>query len=452
MANADVISPIEAELTLLASVLAGGDDYVDDIAAKLSAGDFSARQHGELWRQIVGARTAKEPISLWSIYQRCKANGSAANIGDARWWHKLADYAFSPHQSYFYGEQVRQASLSRRLVGVCEAFSKKTMDGTVSGEQAVREASAAINAILEDCESERSQVTLPVAVDERVAEIEREADGQSVASIPLGFPTIDRLVWVSGKPGCLNIIGGRPGMGKSQFAQVIGLNAARAGHPVQFFSLEMSPAELADRAIANMAGIDSHLLAHPADLHADDWQQIERCRKRFDAMPFVIEDTPGIGMAELESRVRVGVRKFGTQIVIVDYLQIMDMGSERRLDAITDITSRMKRLARREGVVLFLLSQLRRLGSGEAVRSPRMDDLRESGSIEQDANSVMLIHRPFVYMSDLERAHDHEQAEPKRYAADIDLAKQRGGPTGLFTLHCDVETCRWTEQERHHDR
>jgi replicative DNA helicase len=260
---------------------------------------------------------------------------------------------------------------------------------------------------------------LPEAMDELQATFER---GDSITGVPTGYNDLDELL--SGlQPSTLNIIGARPAMGKTALGLGIALNVAKTTHkPVLVFSLEMGHAELTQRILSSEAEVESQKL-RTGRLQEPDWSKIGRAINRIEGIPLYLDDNPRVTVMEIRAKARrLKARSGGIGLIMIDYLQLMSGGAnaENRQLEVSEISRGLKILARELQTPIIALSQLSRTLESRADKRPMLADLRESGSLEQDADVVLLLHQEAMGQKD----------HPRAGEADIIVAKQRNGPTG----------------------
>ena len=251
-----------------------------------------------------------------------------------------------------------------------------------------------------------------------------------------GFPDLDEYLGGLQRAD-LVILGARPSMGKSSLAVNMAVNAAKSGQTCGIFSLEMTREQLAMRVLASEAGIDSHRLRLGLYSHLEEGRIIDSIGRLSD-LPVFIDDTPYQGMAEMRSKARRLALERGLDLLVVDYLQLVQgkqrWGQSNRVQEITEISRELKGLAGDLKVALIACSQLNRMVENRPNNRPRLSDLRDSGSIEQDADVVMFIHREDVYVTEDEWDQLHPDQEYPKNIAEIIIAKHRKGPTGSIRL------------------
>ncbi|HEY8094407.1 MAG TPA: replicative DNA helicase, partial [Acidimicrobiales bacterium] len=324
-----------------------------------------------------------------------------------------------------YGRIVRDTALLRRLIGVAGEIAEIAYDEPDDVTKALDEAE---NKVFQLADHQVTDSTRPLsellgeAFDDLQAAYER---GSALTGVATGYHDLDELL--SGlQPDTLNIIGARPSMGKTAFALGAATHVAiNEGLPVLFFSLEMGHKELTGRILSAEARVDSKKL-RTGDLSETDWSKIGRAIGRLDA-PLYLDDNPNVTVMEIRAKARrMKARHGGLGLIVVDYLQLMSgrLGAENRQVEVSELSRGLKILARELRVPILALSQLSRNLESRADKRPMLSDLRESGSIEQDADVVMFIYRDEVYNPD----------SSDRGAAEVIVAKHRNGPIGTRRL------------------
>jgi replicative DNA helicase len=294
-----------------------------------------------------------------------------------------------------------------------------------------------------------------------MAEAAYRRDGR-LAGVPSGLRDLDRLLGGLHNSDLL-ILAARPSMGKTALATNIAYNAARVvkdpetqrKHSVAFFSLEMSSEQLATRVLSDVAQIQSHRIQR-GDLQPDDFERLVIASQQLERLNLFIDDTPALSITSVRTRARRLKRQSNLDLIVVDYLQLLRgtdrSSSDNRVQEVSEITRGLKAIAKELDVPVIALSQLSRQVENREDKRPQLSDLRESGSIEQDADVVMFIYREEYYLARKEPAegtaeHDAWKAEMERYhnRAEVIIAKQRHGPIGRVVVHFDGNTTRFSD-------
>jgi replicative DNA helicase len=294
----------------------------------------------------------------------------------------------------------------------------------------LEEAEQRIFHIAQESEHASSQ-TLRDLIDQTMKFLD-ENEGRAITGVATGFAELDEMT--SGlQKGELVIIAARPSMGKTALALNVAEHVALAGKAVAVFSLEMSRQQLVQRLLCSRSGVDSHRLRRNM-LRENEWQKLHKaCDQLMDA-PILIDDTPGLSSMQLRAKARRLASKHKLEMVVIDYLQLMTTGhrTESRQQEVSEISRAVKAMARELEVPVVCLSQLNRAAEQREGHRPRMADLRESGSIEQDADVIMMLHREeYYHQQDPHWAQDNPD---KINVAELIIAKQRNGPTGTVNL------------------
>lgn len=436
---------VELEQRILGAVLAspGALDRLNDA---LGEGDFAHDAHRDIWRAIVELYQAgRTPTPL--TVAPCLGNEDIAGLEPRVYLLRLA--ASAPMLIALEDEARTLVELSRRrrLFAIAEGIAHDARHGVGPVEDAVERAETALHALRERRAGDTTR-TMRQAADEALRAAAAAYDrGEGLSGLPTGIRDLDRLMGGLQSTD-LVIVAGRPGMGKTSLATNITCNLADAGTPVGFFSLEMSGEQLATRVIAERAGVPSSRIRRGA-ISESEYADLERAGRAIADYPVIIDQAGGISIAQLAIRARRMKRQHGIGAIVVDYIQLM-AGSGKRRDAnrvaeVTEITTGLKALAKDLGVPVIALSQLSREVEKRDDKRPRLSDLRESGSIEQDADVVLFVYREAYYLAaakPAEGAPEFFEWEAKLEAiegrAEIIVAKQRHGPTGTVDVAFDA--------------
>jgi replicative DNA helicase len=468
----------EAEQALLGALLANNEVY-NRVSEYLRAEHFADALHGRIYEAIgklVLRGQIANPVTLKNLFDQ---DGALAEIGGAQYLVQLAQAVVTVINAEDYGRAVHDLYLRRQLIGVGEDIVNEsyTYDPDVSAVDQIERSEMRLFNLAEGGQVEggpkKFNDVLKSALD--MAEAAYKRDGH-VTGVTTGLRDLDRRLGGLQKSD-LVILAGRPSMGKTALATNIGFNAANAEkdketgtkHRVAFFSLEMSAEQLAHRVMAEESGISSDRIRR-GEVKQDEFSKIVEAAQRMSNVQFFIDDTPALTVPALRTRARRLKRQFGLDLIIVDYLQLMRSAnprpSENRVQEISEITRGLKAIAKELEVPVVALSQLSRAVENREDKRPQLADLRESGSIEQDADVVMFVYREQYY---------HERAEPKQRTdesddaffkrtedwkargervhnlADVIIAKQRHGPVGTIVLQFDGAITRFSDLAREQD-
>ncbi|WP_250623435.1 replicative DNA helicase [Pinirhizobacter soli] len=423
------VSPhsLEAEQAVLGGLMLA-PDAMDKVADKLGEGDFYRKDHRLIWRAISELANKGMPCDAVTLGDWFDANGMAELVGGASYLIELANATPSAANIAAYADIVREKSVLRQLI---DAGTAITEDGYRPEGKSVQEVmELAEQRVFKIAESgargKKDIVSMRTAVSEafRLLSQRYENRGQ-LTGVSTGFTDLDELT--SGlQPSDLIIVAARPSMGKTAFALNIAEAAAMRGKKsVAVFSMEMSASQLAFRLISSLGRIhQSHL--RTGDLAEEDWPRVTSAITMLSDAKIFIDDTPAMSPVEMRSRARRLQREHGLGLIVIDYLQLMQVpgNKENRATEISEISRGLKALAKELDVPVIALSQLNRSLEQRADKRPMMSDLRESGAIEQDADVIMFIYRDEYY----------NKESPDKGLAEIIIGKQRNGPTDTVKL------------------
>jgi replicative DNA helicase len=400
-------------------------DAVADVLETVRGGDFYLPKHELIFEAMLNLYSHGEPTDVIAVTDELTKTGELTRAGGAEYLHTLTGLVPTAANAGFYSTIVAEKAILRRLV---EAGTRIVQMGYASeGEvvDLVNTAQAEIYAVTGGVESE-DFIPLTEAVTTAIDEIEaaQGRDGKMVG-VPTGFAELDELT--NGlHPGQLIILAARPALGKS----TLGLDFARSaaiGHdlPTIIFSLEMGRSEIAMRLLSAEASVPLQHM-RKGTVHTNDWKTIAQTRGRINDAPLYIDDSPNMTLVEIRAKCRRLKQRVGLKMVIIDYLQLMTSGKkvESRQQEVSEFSRALKLLAKELEVPVIAISQLNRGPEQRADKKPALSDLRESGSLEQDADMVILLHRESAY----------EAENPRAGEADFIVAKHRNGPTRTITV------------------
>lgn len=420
---------LESERALLGSLLLK-PDAIHDVLDLIRPDSFYAEKHRIIFGAMSELAQRGEPIDLLSLSERMQSQGMLEHGGGRSYLAELAGSAPAPGNFGHYAELVSRKYLMRSLIDAAYNINESAYNDARDTMEVLDEAEKSIYAI-GDASSAHKFIAIGDTIHEawdRIEALSKKEDG--VRGVPSGFPDLDSLL--SGfHPSDLVIIAARPSMGKTSLALDIARNAAvRYNVPVGIFSLEMSSEQLIDRMLAAESFVDSWKLRTGQVREEDDFSRIRDALETLSKAPIYIDDKPGNNILAMRAVARRLKRDRGIGLIIVDYLQLMAPTSTKASDSlvqqVTEISRSLKGLARELKVPVIALSQLSRAVEQRGGK-PRLSDLRDSGSIEQDADVVMFIHR--------EDKRNPESDRPN--IAEILIEKHRNGPTGKTELYFD---------------
>lgn len=414
----------EAEEAVIGSILINPESYYD-VAQFLRGEDFYIRRHQQIWESFFRLHSRRVPIDFLTVSQELEQMGVLAEVGGVAYISTLIANVPSSLHAEAYGRLVEETAIRRRLLEAANTIAKVAYQQEEALEVAMDKAEKAVFGVSER-RMTRDLQPIRVALDEYYDRIDDLAQrDEEMYGVPTGFIDLDRLL-MGLQPSDLIIVAGRPGMGKTAFILTAAKHAAQTHKKhVAVFSLEMSNEQLVQRLIAQETGIDSQRL-RTGKLHDEEWSLFTQAIEVLSDTLIFLDDTPALTPLQLRTKCRRLHLEFKLDLILVDYLQLMSGGvkSDNRVQEVSFISRNLKVLARELNVPVVAAAQLSRAVEQRTDKEPQLSDLRESGSLEQDADIVMFIHRPEVY----------EKDTLKHNIAQIKVAKHRNGPTGMVEL------------------
>jgi len=416
---------VEAEEAVLGSVLID-PETVFRLSPFLHAEDFFIVKNQWVWDVFMALHERREPIDFLTVCNELEARGQLSEVGGAAYISHLINVVPTAIHAEGYGRIVERTSLRRKLLGAASDIAQLAYEESEDIDETIDRAEQSLFAV-----SERRIARELVPVSEVVRsyydriQYLYEHRGEPLG-IPTGFTDLDKMLGGLQRSD-LVIVAARPGVGKTSLLLSMGLNAARKYHQrVAVFSLEMSSEQIVQRLVSQETGIDSQRL-RLGDIREDEWDRFIRATSDLSDTLMYIDDTPSISVLQLRTKARRVHAEHGLDVILVDYLQLMtgDVRSENRVQEISYISRGLKGLARELNVPVVTASQLSRAVEQRSDKRPILSDLRESGSIEQDADIVMFIYRDDMY----------DQQTERKNVAEVIVAKHRNGPTGSIELY-----------------
>jgi replicative DNA helicase len=414
----------EAEEAVLGSVLVNTEVYYD-VAHFLSAEDFFLHRNRWIWEAFTGLQEQRLPIDILTVSEELERQGRLQDAGGPAYLTSLISNVPSSVHAEAYGRMVEEAATRRRLLEAANQIARLAFQSDALLEDIVNDSEKAVFGVSERRLTHQLQPLKQVLSEyyDRIDYLARHRD--ETVGVPTGFIDLDRLLGGM-QPSDLLIIAGRPGQGKSGFCISAAKNAAQLHKKhVAVFSLEMSNEQLVQRLLAQETGIDSQRL-RLGDVRDDQWPLFTQAVSVLGEAPIYLDDTPAITPLQLRTKCRRLHMELGLDLIVVDYLQLMtgDSRIDNRVQEVSYISRNLKALARELNVPVLAAAQLSRAVEQRADKRPVLSDLRESGSLEQDADLVMFIYRPDQYETDT----------LKQNIAEIMVAKHRNGPVGSVEL------------------
>ena len=431
---------IEAEKWVISWALLDSEVMWIYDSDKLGYKDFYQKEHSYIYEAIQQLRMTRKTIDVVTVSDQLSKNWNLDVIGGVDYLYDLSSFLFSTQPCSEYSKIVREKSLLRQVLKVCQWIS-----GEVYEQKDTLQIFDAIEKKIFDLTQNQvgeSIIAIWDILEKRVMEYIEYADNPeklNESKVFSGYEGIDKmLTWF--KPGELIILAARPSMGKTAFAlNVLNNVALKQQKTVVFISLEMSSESIVDRILSEVAGVPMYKLNGSEQMNEEDFSKIWEANSTLWVAKIFIDDRGALTVPELKSKLRkLKIEKGWLDIVIIDYLQLMHGTSYagNRVQEISDISRSLKELARELEVPIMALSQLSRAVEQRVDKKPQLSDLRESGAIEQDADAVLMLHREDYYDPDTD----------KKGATDVCIRKNRNGAVGEVELHFQKEIMRFTEK------
>lgn len=434
---------IEAEASLLGALLIDSDAIVK-IADSVSARDFFEVRHQRIFEAILQLYERHEAIDVLTLADRLKNNGYLDLIGGAAYLTELTNFVPTAAHVEQYADIVAQKALRRRLITASQDIVGLGYDESKQLRELIEEAETRLFEVSQQ-HVKQSVISLEAILAESFDRLDDlHKDKQKIRGIPTGFKDLDNTL-AGFQRSDLIILAARPSMGKTALALNFAHNVAvQSNQPVLIFSLEMSKEQLVDRLLSMESGVDAWAL-RTGNLTDADFEKIGQAMGTLSEAPIFIDDSPGITVSDLRTKARREAHQRELGLIIVDYLQLMSGGGRygtegNRVQEISEISRGLKGVARELNVPVLALSQLSRSVESRSPQIPQLADLRESGSIEQDADVVAFIYREEYYNPETDR----------KKLTDLFIKKHRNGPTGGVEFYFDNEKQRFRSVDSRH--
>ena len=431
---------IEAEKWVISWALLDSEVMWIYDSDKLGYKDFYQKEHSYIYEAIQQLRMARKTIDVVTVSDQLSKNWNLDVIGGVDYLYDLSSFLFSTQPCSEYSKIVREKSLLRQVLKVCQWISSEVYEQ----KDTLQIFDAIEKKIFDLTQNQVGESIIAIwdILEKRVMEYIEYADNPeklNESKVFSGYEGIDKmLTWF--KPGELIILAARPSMGKTAFAlNVLNNVALKQQKTVVFISLEMSSESIVDRILSEVAGVPMYKLNGSEQMNEEDFSKIWEANSTLWVAKIFIDDRGALTVPELKSKLRkLKIEKGWLDIVIIDYLQLMHGTSYagNRVQEISDISRSLKELARELEVPIMALSQLSRAVEQRVDKKPQLSDLRESGAIEQDADAVLMLHREDYYDPDTD----------KKGATDVCIRKNRNGAVGEVELHFQKEIMRFTEK------
>jgi replicative DNA helicase len=425
----------EAENAVLGAVLLNSDAYTG-IAAFLKPTDFFLKRSELIWSAFQRIVDRGDAVDVVTVAEELRSREQLDLIGGMGFLFDLVSRAPTSVNAEVYARLVERAALRRSLMEAADQIKRLATDETLETDAVIAQAEKTLFTVTERS-LRRDVVTLSEVLGDFYERVEaRMNNPETQIGLPTGFRALDLLLGGLQRSDLL-IFAGRPGMGKTSFLLSVALNAAKFGAKVAIFSMEMGAEQIVQRLVSMETGIDMQLL-RLGSLNQAQWELFVQAVGRMSEMNIFIDDTPAMNPVSMRAKCRRLMHEHRIDLVMVDYIQLMNAGmnfQNNRVQELSYISRMMKEMARELNIPVFTAAQLSRAVEQRHDKRPVMSDLRESGSLEQDADIVMFLYRDAVY----------NEASETPNQADIIIAKHRNGPTGTVSLYFEKKLTKFTD-------
>lgn len=430
----------EAEASLLGAILIDTDAVVK-IADSITPSDFFDTKHQKIYEAITKLYEKRSPIDVLTLADQLKGAGNLDMVGGPAYLTELTNFVPTAAHAEQYADIVAQKALRRRLISVSQQMTELSYDESKSLNELIEESETSLFEVSQQ-HVKQDVISLEAILAESFERLDAlHKDKGTIRGIPTGYKDLDEKL-AGLQRSDLFILAARPSMGKTAFVLNLAHKVAvKAKEPVLIFSLEMSKEQLVDRLLAMESGVDAWAL-RTGNLTDADFEKIGEAMGTLSEAPIFIDDTPGITVSDMRTKARREAHQRDLGLVVVDYLQLMSGGSRfgdqgNRVQEISEISRGLKGVARELNVPLIALSQLSRSVESRPDKIPQLADLRESGSIEQDADVVAFLYREDYYNPETDR----------KNILEVQIKKHRNGPTGNIELYFDRDKQRISSLE-----
>ena len=434
---------LDAEMSLLGAVLID-EEVLADISEHATPHDFYDKRHSVVFGAMMRLFERHKPVDLLTLTEELKRKDQLDMVGGSAYLTELTNYVPTAAHAESYAEIVAQKAVRRRLIKASAEITELGYDEETTTQELLEKAEAELFSV-SDQSLKQDLVSIESVLTEsfdRIEELHRNKG--ALRGIRTGYRDLDDKT-AGLQRSDLIILAARPAMGKTTLVTNLAYNVATiAKLPVLFFSLEMSKEQLIDRMLSDASGVSSWNI-RTGNLSDDDFAKISEAMGEMAEAPIFIDDTPGLSVLEMRTKARRAAHDQPLGLIIVDYLQLMQSSGNHngnRVQEVSEISRGLKLIARELNVPLIALSQLSRSVESRTPPIPQLSDLRESGSIEQDADIVTFIYRPGYYEPD-----NPEVAN----ITDLIIAKHRNGPVGKVQLYFHPERLRFMSIDKRHD-
>ena len=433
---------LDAEMSLLGAILID-EEQLPDVTEIVTKKDFYDKRHALIYGAMVNLFEHHKPVDLLTLTDELKKKDELDAIGGTSYLSELTNYVPTAAHADAYADMVSQKAIRRRLIRASTEISELGYDEEQDVQELLGRAEQELFAV-SDQSLKQDLTSIESILTEsfdRMEELHRNKG--ALRGIKTGYRDLDNMT-AGLQRSDLIILAARPAMGKTTLVTNLAYNVATVNkQAVLFFSLEMSKEQLVDRMLADASGVDAWNI-RTGNLSDDDFSKLSEAMGEMAEAPIFIDDKPGLSVLEMRTKARRAAHEHPLGLIIVDYLQLMQGSSKNegnRVQEVSEISRGLKLIAREMNVPVIALSQLSRSVESRSPQIPQLADLRESGSIEQDADIVMFIYREAYYNPETEREN----------ITDLIIAKHRNGPVGKVELYFHPERLRFMSLDKHHE-
>lgn len=433
---------LDAEMSLLGAILID-EDVLADVSEIVKSIDFYDKRHQQIFSSMINLFEQHKPVDLLTLTDQLKKKNFIDEVGGPAYLTELTNYVPTAAHAATYAEMVAQKAVRRRLIKASADISELGYKEEHSVQELLEQAEKELFSV-SDQSLKQDLVSVESILLENFDRLEElHKNKGAMRGVKTGYRDLDNMT-AGLQRSDLIILAARPSMGKTTLVTNLAYNVATINkQSVLFFSLEMSKEQLIDRMLADVSGVDAWNI-RTGNLSDDDFNKLSEASGEIAEAPIYIDDTPGLTVLEMRTKARRAAHQSPVGLVVVDYLQLMSSSSNRtdgnRVQEVSEISRGLKLLARELNVPVIALSQLSRSVESRNPQIPQLADLRESGSIEQDADIVMFIYREAYYNPETEREN----------ITDLIISKHRNGPTGKVELYFHPERLRFMSLDKKH--
>ena len=437
---------IDIEKVVLGALMIDKDAFTV-VSEIIKPETFYEARHQKIYEAVQSLNLQEKPVDIMTVTEELRHKGTLEEVGGPSYIVELSSQVASSAHIEYHAHILAQKFLARQLIQFASMIETDAFDETVDVDDLMQKAEGALFEISQK-NMLQDYVQIDTIVDQAHQLLLQAANREGgLTGVPSGFRKLDDIT-AGWQPSDLIIIAGRPAMGKTSFALSIAKNiAVDYRKPIAFFSLEMNNVQLVNRLISNVCSIPGNKMLN-GQLTPDEWERFDSNIRKMQGAPIYVDDTPGLSIFELRTKARRLVREHNIEVLMIDYLQLMNANGMRfnsRQEEVSTISRSLKSLAKELNIPVLALSQLSRAveqREGVEGKRPQLSDLRESGAIEQDADMVLFVHRPEYY-----HILQDEKGNDLHGMAQIIIAKHRKGATGDVLLNFRGEYTRFANPE-----